>query len=260
MTVTAKYLNMLKPHLTDRDLAIIADIGRFKVMKGSHIERLFFAHCSDKSRARNRQAVLKRLEDRGVITYVGDRQKAGAKRGSTPYLYTLDIAGQQLAQTGTRPRRPYSWYEPTIAHFLAVVDIYVDLVEADRSGLLTLLDFQAEPYSWRDFGSRTLKPDAFAQIGIRHSDGTGRKSSFFIEVDRANQYGTKIDTKLPQYLAYYRHDRMTQPDRAFPRVVFLAPDDKRVAYLNRLIGEYPEPPNLFAIGFLEDPVTALLGR
>jgi hypothetical protein len=40
----------------------------------------------------------------------------------------------------------------------------------------------------------------------------------------------------------------------------LAPDDKRVAYLGRLITEYPEPPGLFSVGFLEDPVTALLSR
>jgi hypothetical protein len=260
MTVTAKYLNQLAPQLNDRDLAIITDIGRFKLMTGGQIERLYFADSSDKSRARNRQAVLKRLKDHEVIAHVGKRRVGGSMRGSALQLWSLDIAGQHLAQTGQRPRRPYSWYEPTIAHFLAVADVYVELVEADRSGLLKLLKFDAEPYSWRDFGSRTLKPDAFAQIGIVHRDGRRRKSSFFIEVDRANQYGTKIDTKLPQYLAYYRHDRMTQPDRAFPRVVFLAPDDKRVAYLGRLITEYPEPPGLFSVGFLEDPVTALLSR
>lgn len=259
MSITRKYLNQLAPQLSPRDLAIISEVGRFKLMTGGQLERLFFADCSDTSRARNRQAVLRRLTEHRVVARVGERRVGGAQRGSASFLYTLDVAGQHLSQgTSTRPRRPYSWYEPTIAHFLAIAELYVMLREADQSGLFSLLDFQTEPYCWRAFGQRTLKPDAFTQVGIVTADGRRRKGSFFIEVDRANQYGAKIETKVPQYVAYYQHDRLAQPDRAFPRVVFLAPDDRRVRYLVRLLEGHPQAARLCSVGLLDNPVQVLL--
>nr|WP_275406803.1 replication-relaxation family protein [Streptomyces sp. SID12488] len=249
----------MAPQLSARDLAIIYEVGRFKLMTGGHLERLFFADCSDTSRTRNRQAVLRRLTQHRVLARVGERRVGGAQRGSAAFLYALNVAGQHLSQaTSTRPRRPYSWYEPTIAHFLAIAELYVMLREADQSGLFSLLDFQTEPYCWRTFGQRTLKPDAFAQIGIVLPDGRRRKGSFFIEVDRANQYGAKIETKVPQYVAYYQHDRLAQPDRAFPRIVFLAPNDQRAGYLGQLVQGRPEVRQLFSVGLLEDPIATLM--
>ncbi|PKV88172.1 replication-relaxation family protein [Streptomyces sp. TLI_146] len=259
MSITRKYLNQLAPQLSPRDLAIISEVGRFKIMTGGQVERLFFADCSDTSRARNRQAVLRRLTEHRVLARVGERRVGGAQRGSASFLYTLDVAGQHLSQgTSTRPRRPYSWYEPTIGHFLGVAELYVVLREADQSGLFSLLNFQTEPYCWRTFGQRTLKPDAFTQVGIVTADGRRRKGSFFIEVDRANQYGAKIETKVPQYVAYYQHDRLAQPERAFPRIVFLVPDQQRAEYLSRLVQSRPEVRQLFSVGLLEDPIAALL--
>ncbi|MEV3915002.1 replication-relaxation family protein [Streptomyces canus] len=259
MSITTKYLNQLAPQLSPRDLGIIYEVGRFKLMTGGHLERLFFADCSDTSRARNRQAVLRRLTEHRVLARVGERRVGGAQRGSASFLYALDVAGQHLSQgTSTRPRRPYSWYEPTIAHFLGIAELYVMLREADQSGQFSLLDFQTEPYCWRTFGQRTLKPDAFAQIGLVLPDGRRRKGSFFVEVDRANQYGAKIETKVPQYVAYYQHDRLAQPDRAFPRIVFLAPHEQRVQYLSRFVQGRPEIGHLFTVGLLEYPVASLL--
>ncbi|WP_406123731.1 replication-relaxation family protein [Streptomyces canus] len=259
MSITRKYLNQLAPQLSPRDLAIIHEVGRFKLVTGGQLERLFFADCSDTSRARNRQAVLRRLTEHRVLARIGERRVGGAQRGSASFLYALDVAGQHLSQgTSTRPRRPYSWYEPTIAHFLAIAELYVMLREADQSGLFSLLDFQTEPYCWRTFGQRTLKPDAFVQIGIVTADGRRRKGSFFIEVDRANQYGAKMETKVPQYMAYYQHDRLARPDRAFPRIVFLAPHEQRVQYLRRLVQGRPEIGHVFTVGLLEYPVASLL--
>jgi hypothetical protein len=108
MTITTKYLNQLEPQLTDRDLATITDIARFKLMAGGQLERLYYASGSDKSRTRNRQAVLRRLTGPSVIVRVGERRVGGAQPGSASFLYALDIAGQHLAQTGQRPHRSYS--------------------------------------------------------------------------------------------------------------------------------------------------------
>ncbi|MFJ3777561.1 replication-relaxation family protein [Streptomyces sp. NPDC090075] len=259
MSITAKYLNQLKPQLSDRDLAIMAEVGRFKLMTGGQIERLFFAHLPEKSRSRNRQAVMRRLVTHHVMERVGERRMGGSARGSASYLYTLGIAGQHLAENHSkRPRREYSWYEPTIGHFLAIAELYVTLMEAHWAGRLALLSFETEPHSWRNFAGRTLKPDAFVRLGIRSADGRAYRGQAFIEVDRGTQRGTKIATKLPQYLAYRRHEEAHQPGRLFPRVVFLAPHDDRVAYLERLVDEHPQHRAIFTVGLLDDPVTALL--
>ncbi|MFI6581602.1 hypothetical protein [Embleya sp. NPDC050493] len=72
-----------------------------------------------------------------------------------------------------------------------MVELYVTFRKVDRSGGPTLLALLAEPSCQWSFGQRTLKLDAF-----------------FIEVDRVNQYGVKIETRQPQYLAYRRRDRL----------------------------------------------------
>jgi len=261
VNITQAYLNRLGPSLSDRDLAIARVVGRFKIMTGDQLERLFFDHCSDTSRARNRQQVLKRLTQRQVLGLAGQRRIGGARAGSAQAIFTLDIAGQHLAEmTGNRPRRPYSWYEPTIEHFLAVAELYVQLMEAERSGdILKLLAYDPEPYCWRDFGADTLKPDAYVELAVEHQ-GQRYRGSLFIEVDRANQYGAKISSKLPQYVSYYRHHRAVTPGQTFPRIVFLAPDERRVRYLTGLLDDRAEARQLFHVGLLSEPLPALLQR
>jgi hypothetical protein len=253
MKITQTYLNQLGPQLTERDLAIVETIGRFKLLTGGQLERLYFADCSDRSRARNRQAVLKRLVDHQVLARVGERARGGSGGGSKDYVYTLDIAGQHVAGlTSSRPRRPYVWYEPNVGHYLAVAELYVELVEAGRAGELTLLTFETEPYCWRAFEGRTLKPDAFVQVGLER-EGRRRKGSFFIEVDRADQWGTKISTKFPQYIAFREHERRS--GRVFPLVLFLAPTQRRIDYLNGLVQAQSEP--IFRVAALSAAMAAV---
>src|SRR6266540_592837 len=231
MNITETYLNHLKPQLTARDREIIARLSQFKLMTGKQIERLYFAQLTAKSRTRQRQAVLRRLTDHRVLARL-DRRIGGPDSGSAEYIYTLDVVGQRLAETTERPRRPYVWYDPTIQHYLAVSEVYVRLIEAEHAGMLTLLRFEAEPYCWRSFGSQTLKPDVFVQVGVV-TDGERRKLTRFIEVDRGTQYGTKIVTKLLVYEQYWRHQH--GQGRRMLRVVFLAPSGERVAYLTQLV-------------------------
>ena len=258
MNITRTYLDGLLPTLTERDLAITELVGRFKLASGGQIERLFFDHCSDRSRARNRQAVVRRLVERQVLAPVGSRRRGGDGGGSAATVYALDVAGQRLVEfTGTRPRRPYTHYEPTMAHYLLVTELYVRLVEADRANQLTLLTFEAEPYCWRSFASRTLKPDAFVQIGVEVG-GQRRKGSCFIEIDRADQWGAKISSKLPQYLAYRDYER--PGGRIFPRVLFLTVHERRVAYLTGLVQKQAANSVVFRVGLFDDALRLLLGE
>jgi len=250
MKVTAAYLNTLKPQLTQRDMAIIARLAQFKLMTGTQLERLYFADCSDKSRARNRQAVLRRLTNHQVLARL-DRRIGGIGAGSADYVYTLDVAGQRLAEASDRPRRPYVWYDPTIQHYLAVSKVYVRLIEAQRAGRLTLLKFEAEPYCWRSFGGQTLKPDALVQIGMVVS-GERRKITRFLEIDRGTQYGTKIASKLPVYEACWRHEH--RQGRQSPRAVFLVRTEQRQDYLTQLVASAAP---LFQVVLFDDAVNVL---
>ncbi len=257
--ITSRFLAQLKPQLTERDLAIAETVGRFKLATATQLQRLFFVQYeqdgvtlmySEKSRARNRQAVLKRLTEHRVLARIGERGRGGPIGGSASYVYALDIAGQALTSFSERPRRPYVPYDPSIEHYLAITDLYVQLVEADRANEVTLLAFDTEPYCHRTFGHRTLKPDAFVQLGLEHA-GQRRKRSYFIEVDRGTQYGAKISTKIPQFLAYHNW-----PDRdgIFPLVVLLTRTERRASYLRGVVAGFNNQQKLFCVDQLEAPV------
>ena len=271
VNITKAYLDTIAPSVTNRDLRIIHEVSRFKLMTGGQIERLFFHSYadpttgetiaySDKSRARGRQAVLQRLVKGRVLARVGERRVGTSERGSASYLYTLDVAGQRLAQlTSTQPRRPYVHYKPHQYHYFAVAELYVSLVEHARSGVLTLLRFDAEPYCWRTYGANTLKPDAFIQVGVER-DGQRRKGSFFLEVDRNEEWGAKIANKVPAYVAYYHHERTNQTPGAFPRVLIFAPIPTRISYLKKLIERRPEYRHLFQVALIDDALAVLGGH
>lgn len=272
MNVSKKRLDALVACLSERDLEIIEMVGRFKVVTADQIERRFFVDrvvdsaagsdpvaYSERSRARNRQAVLKRLTDKRILAHVGARRKGGGKGGSSGHLYKLDTNGQRIAKfSSARPRRPYVGYTPSIPHYLAVGELYVRLVEAERAGVLKLLTCEAEPYSWRPYGgSRVLKPDAFVQIGVEVS-GQRRKGSFFIEVDRDEEYGTKISSKVPAYLDYLEHERPN--GRVFPRVLLLCLSPQRVRYLTTLLANHAAGSTVFQVGLFDDAVDLLAGQ
>jgi hypothetical protein len=270
VNITERYLAILGPQLTARDHEIMRIVNLFKLATGEQLERLFFADCAETSRARGRQAVLRRLTDHGVLQLVGHEHRTNRQRrsiggvggGSRGYVYTLGVAGQRLAATGgTRPRRQLSWYEPAVAHMLAITELYVRLTEAEHREELRLNRFEAEPICWRPFEDRTLKPDAYVEVDFRR-EGRRYRGPFFIEVDRANQYGTKISTKVPQYLAYYDYERLRQRSEVqagthFPRVLFLAPTPARENYLKELINHAARAHALFRVAQFDDALTAL---
>jgi hypothetical protein len=269
--ISKKRLDALVASLSERDLEIIEMVGRFKVVTADQIERRFFVDrvvesgagadtvaYSERSRARNRQGVLKRLTDNRVLAHVGTRRKGGGKGGSSGHLYKLDTNGQRIAKfSSARPRRPYVGYTPSIPHYLAVGELYVRLIEAERAGVLKLLTFETEPYSWRTFGNRVLKPDAFVQVGVE-ANGQRRKGSFFIEVDRDEEYGTKISSKIPAYLDYLAHE---QPSgRVFPQVLFLCLSPQRMRYLKALAADHAPASNVFHVGLFDGAVELLSGQ
>ncbi len=253
--VTSSYLSGLKPRLTPRDLAITAEVGRFKLMTASQILRVFFQepHRSELSRARRCQAVLSRLTKHGVLARLEERDETKS------FIYCLDIAGQRIAeQVSKRPRRKYAWYSPLIWHTLAIAELWVRLIEAHRAGELILHAFETEPRCWREFSGLRLKPDAYIELDEVEGDKRYR-SNFYIEIDRGTQYGTKVTSKLPAYNAFWNHLEAT--GRKSRGALILTRNETRSAYLMRKIGQESElTRSMYSVAIFDDALFMLSPR
>jgi hypothetical protein len=125
--------------MRNRDRRIIDDIERFRVMSRDHIAAIHFSGLKAPATAAN--LVLKRLRDRGYIDAITTTQ---------PYLYKPK--GSRLKADSQK-----------IPHFLAVVDVYIQLA---RNGVI--LRFDVEP----KYAKGEIEPDIFT---------IWEGASFFIE-------------------------------------------------------------------------------
>lgn len=123
---------------------------------------------------------------------------------------------------------------------LAVSESFVSLTEYCRDGAAALLDFDAEPLSWRRYadphgGTSILKPDAYCRVRVGDFErGT------FIEIDRATESPATITGKLRAYRQYWETGREQERRGYFPRVTFAVPDKDRRAVLRELCAAQPE--------------------
>ncbi len=263
--VTTSYLGWLRPRLTPRDLAIIEDVGRFKLMSSSQIRRIFFAEradtghaASELSRARKCRAVLSRLTKHGILARLEERD---ATKSS---IYSLDIAGLQIAGlVSDRPRRKYAWHSPLIPHTLAVPELWARIVEASRAGQLTLpydlapgsKPLESEPTCWRQVAGQTLKPDAF--VILDEIDGGKRyRSNFYIEIDRGSQWGTQVTSKFPIYNLFWEH--LEGQGRKSRGCLILVTNENRKRYLSARVQEQPERDRaMYRVALFDDALDVL---
>ena len=209
--MTAARVRRLAAHLSDRERVVLGSLRRLRVATSGQLERLHFADVT----ARQARAVLASLVERRLIARL-PRAVGGVRAGSAGYVYVLDVAGQRLSPaSGRRIQRPWPVGTPFLAHSLAVTELYVRLIEAERHGRaeLRLGEFRTEPACWRSFaapgaGRVTLKPDAEVTLGL------GRfEDRWFIEVDRATESRSTLDRKLSQLRALLAERAGAGPDR-----------------------------------------------
>jgi hypothetical protein len=231
--VTMKRLEAVKASLVGRDWMVLATLDRVRLATTGQLERMCFSDVSDR-RARR---CLASLVERQVIVRL-TRPVGGARAGSSGYIYGLGLAGLRLLHPHRAPQRPDDPGRRYLAHNLAVTELYVQLVEADRAGLLDLRDFTAEPACWRSFagayGRAVLKPDA--AVVTRQGD---YENYWFIEVDRAIESRTVIAGKCEQYRRYWQTGTEQARIGGFPRVLWLVPDDKRQGTIVDVLGRQP---------------------
>ena len=96
-----KSASALQGHLTDRDIALLLDVERFRLLTTRQIQRLHFPsaplgpHISMSSATRTTTRVLGRLEEHGAIGRL-QRRIGGIKHGSSLTIWQLGPAGDRF--------------------------------------------------------------------------------------------------------------------------------------------------------------------
>jgi protein involved in plasmid replication-relaxation len=261
--LTAAGLQALQSRLTEHDLSVLQRVSDLRFVTGDQLTRLCFADTDDQAaNGRAARRALLRLTRLGALERL-PRQVGGARAGSAGYVYCLGVGGQRLAllrgwQPERRRRRSQTPGTLFVRHALQVSELHALLVTADRSRRIELLELSGEPACWRSWGGvaaqrQTLKPDSYARLGVG-----AYEYSYFIEVDRGTEGSQTIVRQLAVYVAYYMSGTEQAARGVFPRVLWLAPDSKRVAAIEDCVAQLPRADReLFRVVRFEDAVTVM---
>lgn len=233
--MTALRVHALELHLTDRDILILEDLERFRLLTTRQLQRLHLPakplgeHATISAATRGTTRILTRLEGLGTITRL-ERRIGGVKHGSAVTIWHLAGAGERYlrARRGDPARRRYAEPGPVfLTHTIAVADVAVTLREQARTGRFELLELQPEPGNWRTFNAATgepptLKPDLFAVA----ADATTETHSF-VEVDLDTEHLPAVLRKCRTYQRYFQSGLEQAARGLFPAVVWLVPTVKR---------------------------------
>ena len=258
--VSARGVARLRERLSERDLQIVRQVAELRLMSARQIQAVHFPeaeHDNDAAATRARQRVLTRLCRERLLTRL-ERRVGGVRAGSSGLVLTLGPIGQRVLALDGRRRRSY---EPTLRffdHTLAISQLVVDVTIAARRGLVEVLEFQAEPRSWREFtdirGRRWQRPDAFLVLGSGEYE-----LRWFIEVDRSSESLPVIVRKCRLYADHYQSGKeQAARGGVFPRVCWITPDKERAERLRGAIGrDRTLPERLFVVTTAEQAVAVL---
>jgi hypothetical protein len=220
--------------MTERELAVLQDIDRFRFLTSKQIERLHFkTNTSPQAATRICNRVLQRLYSYRVIDHL-ERRVGGIRAGSASYVWMVGPTGEYVlrANDAVRIRRR----EPSIhfmRHCLAIADCVIAVQQLAYEGRLELLSLDTEPSCWRRFmnrsgGIETLKPD------LAMVTATGEfEDSWFIEIDRGTESIPTLVKKCRQYLAYHRTGQAQSEEDVFPAVLWMLPSEQRLERLRQ---------------------------
>jgi len=246
----------LASNLSTRDRDVLESVRLHRFLTTRHVEALHFSdHATALGGARTTRRVLRRLAALGVLTHL-ERRIGGVRAGSAGFVWTVGPVGVRIGQTDA-PRR-WRRYEPSLrllAHYLAIADVHVSLVEATRQKGLELLELELEPQSWRRFlgrggEQRLLRPD----LSVVTSTGE-YEDHWFLEVDLGTEHPPTVIEKCRLYLDYAASGQEQTSCNVFPRVIWIVQNDAR---RERLVAAFrqaqldPTPFRLVGSGELVD--------
>lgn len=204
----------------------------------SQIQRLHFADGSPASQGVRMRRTMIRLTVRGHVSRLTSRGVGGTGGGSQGYVY-------QAARA--RGRNPD-------VHTLDISELGVRLHEANRAGVLQLVEAQPEPDCHMDVGGIALEPDLWVRIRVQDR---GRRC--FVELDRATESAAEISRKLDRYAQAYER----WGEGAFPLVLFVVNHElparltQRVQLIQRAVEKHSYG-TLFRACALDGAIAALV--
>lgn len=261
--LSAEGVAKLNERLSERDLRILHQVAELRLMSARQIQLAHFSvsdHGNQAAASRATQRVLKRLTRERLLVRLG-RRIGGVRAGSAGFVLALGPIGQRLLFADGRRQRGYEPGLRFLDHALAISQLVVDLQLLARAGILDLLDLQAEPRAWRDFGSglsggRLVRPDLYVALGSRQYE-----LRWFIELDRATESLPVIRRKCRLYANYYQSGVEQAKGGVFPRVCWIVPTDARASSLADLIERDSKlPAGLFVIATTENATAVLQER
>lgn len=244
--------------LSERDLAVLSFVAQVRVASARQIERLAFppGDGSAQSTARRARRRLQQLTEAGLLQRL-QRRIGGVRAGSAGYLYAVGTRGRSaLGLTGRGARRQPS--ARFVDHCLAVAQVHVDLVVAERCGEIRELAVVHEPDCWRRYlgphaVAASLKPDLTVDLTAHDWN-----LNWFVEVDRGSEHLPTVLTKCRAYVAYWQSGREVERREVFPRVLWSAVDQARAEQIERAIaGDQRLPEGLFVVATAADTKAAL---
>ncbi len=238
--ITKNALLALEKKLSERDFVMLKTLREYRYMATHHFRRLYFTEsASELAAIRTTNYALAKLRDYGLIAPFA-RRIGGIRAGSGMHVWAMSPGGARLLAICERnedvPRKRS--HEPSLAfleHTLAVSEVFVRLREMTGAGRSSLLAATNEPGCWRSyFGAggavKTLKPDMFAVTASGEYE-----DNWLLELDRNTESPSTVLKKCKQYIAYYKTGVEQRKYGVFPCVVWIVPDQKRRAALERHI-------------------------
>jgi hypothetical protein len=226
-----------RTHLSNRELAMMASIESYRYLTARQIEELhFFSHATPLTGARTCRRVLERLTRAGVLWRLA-RRVGGVRAGSASFVYALAPLGQRILDGGdggrVRRREPS---EEFLDHTLAIAQLAVDLHCLTRhGGDIDLLEVEPEPGCWRRFsagleGIEVLKPDL--SVSLKAGDF---EYHWYVEIDLSTHSAAAVVRKCLVYQRYWSTGIEQDRSGLFPKVLFVAPNQRRTDLLERSI-------------------------
>ena len=256
----------LADRLPDRERQIVQAVEMFRLLRADQIRRLFFHEITTTNgSARVCRRSLARLTDTGLIRRL-DRRVGGVGGGGSGNAYAVTAAGRRLMAYwgGSGLGSDRGVHEPGagfVEHTLAIAELYVTLIEADRDRQLELLAFDAEPTCWRTYttpfaATVIVKPDALVRVAAGEYEHVS-----FVEIDRATQGRGALLRKINTYVAYYKTGREQTATGVFPQVIWITTTAARARFLTELIAGLPaDGRRLFAVTTTAGALTRLKGN
>lgn len=255
--VTAAELAVIGRRLSERELAVIETLSRFKLATAIQLERLHFhGYRTALTGARAARRTLARMTEQRLLIRL-DRQIGGVRAGSASFIYALGPLAHRMLEGHSRRR----WREPSfpfVAHTLAITELATQLLThpPDTSEVLEL---EPEPDCWRTSISghgtpEILKPD----MAVVTADAVS-EFRWFVEIDLGTESSTAISRKAARYVRYFDTGIEQHHHDIFPSVLFVADTDRRAGIIAIAL-ERSRRPELFEICTNDEADDRLFGR